>query len=277
MDDWEYDEESMGDANDYCEEFLKKLGAPEDYLVDGDSGFLEDIGNIFVSLTRDKDGWVSINSLKKSLKDLYKNRFSKKTSVKKVISAEEEFNKCVEGSWKINSKGKIDVNGDVDLYFVLQGRTLLEFCRELGATGFGRVSGNFNCNHNKLKILTGSPSYVGKDFSCELNELESLEGGPRLVLGSYNCGGYHLISLNGSPKKVGKNFDCSWGSLTSLLGSPEYVGGDFDCIGTRMKITDLKGCPKVIKGDFKTSNDFTPKDLEKVCNLGGRFRKSSYS
>lgn len=47
------------------------------------------------------------------------------------------------------------------------------------------VKGTFNCSHNKLKNLIGSPLSVGGDFICEDNDLESMEGRPLSICGNF--------------------------------------------------------------------------------------------
>jgi hypothetical protein len=98
-------------------------------------------------------------------------------------------------NWSINSKGLVDVDGDVDLSFKLLTKLPLNF---------GYVSGYFGCGSNKLTSLEGSPQIVGGSFDC-----------------SYN----YLTSLQDSPQEVGSNFWCRRNKLTSLRFAPDEVGG----------------------------------------------------
>jgi hypothetical protein len=49
------------------------------------------------------------------------------------------------------------------------------------------VEGYFNCSHNQLKSLEGSPQSVGWNFYCYNNQLKSLEGSPQSVGGDFWC------------------------------------------------------------------------------------------
>ena len=83
-------------------------------------------------------------------------------------------------NYTINSKGEVDVNGDVNLI----NSGLTEFPSYIQ---FGTVKGNFFCNNNNLTTLKGAPKEVGGDFYCSVNELTSLEGAPKEVEGSFYC------------------------------------------------------------------------------------------
>ena len=135
-------------------------------------------------------------------------------------------------NWSINSEGLVDVDGDVNLV----NKDLLELPLK-----FGRVNGNFHCNGNNLKSLSGSPKWVGGIFDCYYNLLTSLEGGPKEVSGHFDCGNNHLTSLIGAPE-VGNNFLCSYNNLTSLEGAPKEVGGYFAC-RDNSKLKCLSGLP----------------------------------
>ena len=84
------------------------------------------------------------------------------------------------GSFQI--KDVYDAGGDV----ILAGRN-----DETIPFEFKCVNGSFDCSNNKLKSLTNSPVYVGKDFKCSENDLESLEGCPRYVEGDFICKKMH--------------------------------------------------------------------------------------
>ena len=83
-------------------------------------------------------------------------------------------------NYTINSKGEIDVDGDVDL--------IRNTFNELPYK-FGKVNGHFDMAVCKNLIsLKNCPDYVRKDFSC--NSCQNLD------------------SLEGCPEKVGKDFYC---------------------------------------------------------------------
>lgn len=75
--------------------------------------------------------------------------------------------------------GKINVDGDVDLYRSLSGNCL--------PVQFGKVAGNFNIGCNNLTSLKGCPEYVGGNFYCFNNQLETLVDAPKFVGGNFNC------------------------------------------------------------------------------------------
>jgi hypothetical protein len=103
-------------------------------------------------------------------------------------------------NWMINSDGLVDVNGNVNLYN--QGLTEIPL-------QFGRVTGDFYCDRNKLTTLKGTPHRVGGRFDCDDNRLTSLEFCPR---------------------SVGGGFYCLWNNIREFTGL-KYIGGEFWCRG----------------------------------------------
>jgi len=150
-------------------------------------------------------------------------------------------------NYTINSDGTVDVNGDV--YLNNRGLTKLPL-------KFGYVSGDFNCEINKLTSLEGSPSEVVGDFYCDDNQLTSLEGCPKKVGGSFDCGYNQLINLEGAPSEVGGDFFCSFNKLKSLLGAPEEIGGYFYCYNNPNLPEEIKNNPKYINKIVKYQNDY---------------------
>jgi hypothetical protein len=175
-------------------------------------------------------------------------------------------------SWKLNSDGLYDVEGDVRIatfkhLIINKGKLTIKFNKVTG--DFDCSNGNlkltslegcpkevgesFYCGKNKLTSLEGAPKKVGGDFKCDYNKLTTLEGGPEKVGGSFYCYDNQLTSLKGAPKEVGKEFYCSSNKLTSLEGSPEKVVDDFSC--SNNMLTSLKGGPKEVGGDFWCSDN----------------------
>ena len=149
-------------------------------------------------------------------------------------------------NYTINPDGSIDVDGDVNLYYLKLTKLPLKF---------NKVFGDFSCSNNELTSLDGCPKEVGGDFYCNNNKLTSLDGSPKEVGGDFNCDNNELTSLDGCPKEVGGDFNCYNNKLTSLDGSPNY-SGYFDC--SNNKLTSLEGCPEV-NGDFDVDdNPITP-------------------
>ena len=89
------------------------------------------------------------------------------------------LNRYVKGTWRINSEGLVDVEGDFDC-----ARSGI---KSLMGIRFGTVSGNFNCSSNQLTSLEGVPREVKGNFYCHWNQLTSLEGAPREVKGNFDC------------------------------------------------------------------------------------------
>jgi hypothetical protein len=147
-------------------------------------------------------------------------------------------------NYTINGDGTVDVDGDVDLYN--RGLTKLPL-------KFGKVSGNFYCQNNKLATLEGCPGKVGGNFWCQDNKLTTLEGCPGKVGGNFNCHNNKLTTLEGCPGEVGGNFWCQDNKLTTLEGCPKEVVDSFWCYNN--KLTTLEGCPKGVGGDFYCSNN----------------------
>jgi len=112
------------------------------------------------------------------------------------------LDEVVQGAWKMNSEGKIDVEGWVDCS---HQRDLKRFPVE-----FGRVSGSFSCGYcSSLGTLEGCPREIGTYFNC------------------YDC--TSLRTLEGCPRIVGSWFTCTHcNSLTTLAGAPEEVQGNIN-------------------------------------------------
>ena len=81
------------------------------------------------------------------------------------------------GTWSVNRKGLVDVQGAFDCY----GQGLEDF---LGIR-FGKVSEYFYCWNNQLRTLEGAPRGVGGNFYCYRNPLISLEGVPEVIEGNF--------------------------------------------------------------------------------------------
>ena len=163
-------------------------------------------------------------------------------------------------NYTINSKGEVDVDGDVNL----SGRGLTEFPSFIQ---FGTVKGNFFYNNNNLTTLKGAPKKVGRSFECSYNKLTSLKGAPNEVGGSFDCSFNNLISLEGAPNVVNGYFDCSTNKLTSLKGAPRGVGGSFNCRNN--KLTTLEGAPEKVGDWFHCDNN-------RLTSLEGAPKEANY-
>ena len=126
---------------------------------------------------------------------------------RELTPEQEEFlNQYVKGTWRINSEGLVDVEGDFDCY----GRGI----KSLMGIRFGSVSENFHCHQNQLTSLKGAPREVGGNFNCSENQLTSLEGAPREVRGYFDCHQNQLTSLEGAPREVGRDFYCNMNPIS---------------------------------------------------------------
>ena len=144
---------------------------------------------------------------------------------------------------------------------------------------FGVINGNFICQDCKSLIsLQGAPTKVKGDISytgCtnlpnykQLRLQEYIQD-KKLIYNkktkmydckedlsfSYPCSN-EAIKSGKIPIKIGKvngDFKYSWfGEKASFINFPEEVIGNFELIGAK-KITNLKGCPKKVGGDFIVS------------------------
>ncbi len=152
-----------------------------------------DLVKVDESIKNDYDVECLLQRFEKYVSGYEKSRIIKKLKNFHII--EDTFS----DNYTINDDGTIDVDGDV--YLLRKNITKLPF-------RFGRVTGNFEIDHNNLETLEGSPYYVGGKFSCNVNKLKNLIG---------------------SPGEVGGDFECSNNSLSSLEGMTPEIGGDFIC------------------------------------------------
>jgi len=164
-----------------------------------------------------------------------------KTLVKKVEMIVEQ------NGWKKTMFGTYNAKGDVwiDIYnndLIYKGKLLIKF---------GKVTGDFNINSDRLQSLEGVPHTVKGSFNCsECKLLESLQGAPKIVKGNFNCSKTSITSLKGAPEEVGGDFNCSvCTKLESLEGAPHTVGDRFDCSWCGLLKT-LRGAPKKVESHF---------------------------
>jgi hypothetical protein len=99
-------------------------------------------------------------------------------------------------NYTINDDGSIDVNGNVDLYYMELTELPLVF---------NRVNGYFRCSYNKLTTLEGCPKWISGNFSCSYNNLTSLEFGPDYVGSNFWCNDNKLTD-NYCDSEIGGSF-----------------------------------------------------------------------
>jgi hypothetical protein len=136
----------------------------------------------------------------------YHELFEDQDEIKELL---EKYFVIEEGTPTINPNGSVDVAGHCQLK---QDKRV-----EKLPVKFGKVSGYFNCNNNKLTSLEGAPKSVGSGFYCANNQLTSLEGAPQSVDGNFYCHINQLTSLKGAPQSVGGTFWCDWSPALPLL------------------------------------------------------------
>ncbi len=177
------------------------------------------------------------------MKHLKTYRIFESQGRKELTEEQKDFlTKNTLGTWSLNpTTGLVDVKGD----FHCSGEELEDF----KGVKFGKVTGYFNCDDNKLTSLAGGPKEVGKSFWCSYNKLTSLEGAPQKVGGNFACVANKLTSLAGAPQEVGGDFSCYDNKLTSLEGAPQKVGREFFCNAFELKHGkwNLEGWLKVLR------------------------------
>ena len=96
---------------------------------------------------------------------------------------------------------------------------------------------------------------IDGDFVCEGNFIETLENFPKSVSGAINLSWNRLKSLEGLNIEVvnagdypGESFDCKGNHLTDLKGGPKVVKGNYNC--SENDLISLEGSPEKIEGNF---------------------------
>lgn len=222
--------------------------------------------------------------------DIHMKKLSKMMSQmdKDLLEMKDILDESVDGKWKINEDGRIDVEGN----FKYNGINY-----ESKDLSFGKITGNFDVQYSSIKKLQGMPYEVGGNFNISGNKIGNLIGGPKKVGGVYDASSCALTSLEGCPKiltsldlkyneleslkygpeLVKENMDVSENKLKTLEYSPKKVGGDF--IANQNQIESLKGCPEEIgkalslrDNEIKSIEGITPKMGENDGTSGGTYR-----
>jgi len=122
------------------------------------------------------------NAIDKKIRNsiLSKLGLSEKLFKVKELPEQEDLVNCIKGTYKINFRGLIDVDGDVDL-----NNKKLNSILDIG--NFGIVTGDFDCSHNNLTSLEGCPIQIGGYFNCGFCVLTSLKYAPIYVGGKFSC------------------------------------------------------------------------------------------
>ena len=86
----------------------------------------------------------------------------------KIIKAIKFINKYNIQNATLTDEGQINVDGDVNL----SNKNLTD--SDMTAK-FGRVTGNFECQNNKLTSLDFAPEFVGGVFDCSNNNINDFD------------------------------------------------------------------------------------------------------
>jgi hypothetical protein len=113
-------------------------------------------------------------------------------------------------NWTLNSDGLVDVDDDVNLYGMIDRKSLTKLPLK-----FGQVTGYFSINNNELTSLEGAPHSVGGFFSCEHNRITSLEFAPKLLSNNFRCSYNKIRSFEGLIN-IGNSFYCTGNPLKEI-------------------------------------------------------------
>lgn len=121
---------------------------------------------------------------------------------------------------------------------------------------------HFNCSSNKLTDLVGSPKTVTGFYDCSHNSLVSLEGSPGEVF-HFNCSNNKLTTLEGMPRKVTVGINAAENKLKSVAGIPSIVYSHLSLADN--ELSSFEGFPREIHGDLHLyTNKFESlKDIHK--------------
>ena len=90
---------------------------------------------------------------------------------------------------------------------------------------FNVIDGNFYCNNNELKTLSGSPKIVNYNFDCSSNQLKSLKYAPEFIGGDFLCcynGIKNFKELNMNDEVYG-NFEASNNLIKKIHNIPKKI------------------------------------------------------
>lgn len=124
----------------------------------------------------------------------------------------------------------VDVNGDVDISV-----KNLEYI----PVNFNNIGGNFNCSHNSLTSLEGSPTKA-QSIHCAHNMITTLSHCSRIVT-FINCSHNKLETLEGTPDSI-KQLFCGNNLLTTLRHCPQGIS-QLHCENNLLTTVDLN--PKI--------------------------------
>jgi len=170
------------------------------------------------------------------------------------------------GSYKINSNGEVDVDGDVHLKINNIHKIPVKF---------GEVTGDFICTFGDLTTLENCPHTVGGNFSCYSNRnLYSLRYAPKYVGGDIDATFCNLKTLQGFPTYVGRDIKIQYNLLTKLESGylQRECFANFMCHSNLL--TSLEGIPERVKGSVlvngqQNGHQFTEEYVREICEVDG--------
>lgn len=169
-------------------------------------------------------------------------------------------------NYVVNEDGSIDVDGDVVIGSIRLPRNGSDFEFLTGLkklpVKFGLVTGAFMIDFqptighrnkpNDLTTLEGCPESCETLILRNLKGVTNLKGAPKRVTQEMEITSCNLTSLEGFPEECdGCSITFSELQITSLEGLPEEVRSLFV---TYTPIKTLRGCPKIIQGEFEFDN-----------------------
>lgn len=179
-------------------------------------------------------------------------------------------------SWRVNNKGKVDVQGAISMV------GLAKIPEDLI---FGKIDGNFSCNRCGLKTLENfGPEEVTGIFNCDHNQLSSFDGFPKKIgSGNISINNNNFTSLEGLAKIKSiklKFLNVDNNNLKTLVGSPSLSLGiscdsnyleNLDGISTTglinvrnnplKTLSGIKECSRLVTSYFDVENLENPKSF----------------
>lgn len=134
------------------------------------------------------------------------------------------------------------------------------------------------CKKYKIENYTinsdGSIDVVG-DVNLSNYNIENIPLKINKLNGDFYIGWSNILkSLEGSPNEISGDFFASGLNITDLKGCPEKVGGNFD-IANNKKLTSLEGGPKWVGGNFDVKNSMLSNLNHFAEYVGGNINVSS--
>jgi hypothetical protein len=146
--------------------------------------------------------------------NLFKESVDSEFKIHKICKEYNIKNYTINDDLSIDVDGKVDISNKDLKYLPLK---------------FGRVSGSFYCDNNKLTSLEFCPYWVGGHFHCNDNKLTSLEFCPKFVNNrTFFCYNNRLITLKHLPDNL-EYIYFNNNKIWSFKGIPDSFRGELKC------------------------------------------------